>query len=254
MSKRARSFRVEAVVLRHRDIGEADRLLWLYTRQQGKLRVVAKGARKVLSRKAGHLEPLTHVALQLARARSLPIVTQAETLDAYLPLREDLTRMGYALYVLELLDRFTPEAETNPALYHLLVQTLSRLLETPDQRLTVRYYEIRLLDLLGFRPQLFTCLQCGAEIRPEDQYFGLLAGGVLCPHCGEGHDHVRPVSLDALRYLRHFQRSAYAEALRARPSDATHEELETLMQAYFTYLLERRLNTPDFLRRVGRQP
>ncbi len=250
MSDRLRSFRVEAVVLRHREIGEADRLLWVYTRQRGKLRVVAKGVRKVLSRKAGHLEPLTHVALQLARTRGLPLVTQAETLDAYLPLREDLARMGYAVYVLELLERFTPEEERNSSLYLLLVNTLARLLDTPDQRLTVRYFEMRLLDQVGFRPQLFSCLQCGAEIQPENQYFGLLLGGVLCPHCGEGQEHVRPVTQDTLRYLRHFQRSDYASALRARPTEAVHEEWESLMQAYFTYLLERRLNTPDFLRRV----
>ncbi|OGO39027.1 MAG: DNA repair protein RecO, partial [Chloroflexi bacterium RBG_16_56_8] len=85
-----RSFRVEAVVLRHNDYGEADRFLTLYTRQQGKLRALAKGARKVTSRKAGHLEPFTHVALQLAKGRDLPIITQAETIQSHLPLRNDL--------------------------------------------------------------------------------------------------------------------------------------------------------------------
>ena len=66
-----RSFRAEAVVLRHADWGEADRILTLYTREQGKVRAVAKGARKMRSRKAGHLEPFTHITLQLARARDL---------------------------------------------------------------------------------------------------------------------------------------------------------------------------------------
>ena len=251
MSGKARSFRVEALVLRHRDIGEADRLLWLYTRQYGKLRVRAKGVRKTLSRKAGHLEPMTHVALQLARTRGLPLVTQAETLDAFLSLREDLTSMGYALYVLELLERFTFDEETHPELYYLGVQTLRRLQDADDSRLPVRYYEMRLLDLLGFRPQLFQCVQCGAVIQPEAQYFAFLLGGVLCPRCGEGHEHVRPVSVDALRYLRHFQRSMdYAEAQKAQPADAVYAELENLLQAYLSFLLERRLNTPDFLRRV----
>ena len=99
MSK-PRSYKVEAVVLRHADWGEADRLLVLQTRQLGKLRVVAKGARRIRSRKAGHLEPFTHVRLQLARARDLPIVTQAETVEAYLPLRDDLNKTGYAALVL----------------------------------------------------------------------------------------------------------------------------------------------------------
>jgi DNA repair protein RecO (recombination protein O) len=107
-----RSFRVEAVVLRHSDYGEADRLLTLYTRQLGKTRVLAKGARKIASRKAGHIEPFTHVKLQLARGRDMLLVTQADTVDAYLPLREDLILISQASYVLELLDRFTYEDES----------------------------------------------------------------------------------------------------------------------------------------------
>ena len=101
-------------MLRHSDWGEADRLLWLYTRQHGKLRALAKGVRKIRSRKAGHLEPFTRVALLLARGRDFYIVTQAETVDPYLSLREDLKRLGYASYVVELLDRFTYDEDEHP--------------------------------------------------------------------------------------------------------------------------------------------
>src|SRR5512136_990856 len=107
----ARSFRVEAVVLRHADWGEADRILTLYSREQGKIRAIAKGARKIRSRKAGHLEPFTYITVQLAKSRDMPIVTQVETLEAYLPLREDLVRTGYTAYVVELLDRLTYDEE-----------------------------------------------------------------------------------------------------------------------------------------------
>ena len=129
MPEQPRSFRAEAVVLRHSNWGEADRLLTLYTREQGKLRAVAKGVRKIRSHKAGHLEPFTHITLQLARSRDLPIVTQVETIDPYLPLREDLTRTGYAAYVLELLDRFTYEEEGgSPKLFSLLTETQEGIL------------------------------------------------------------------------------------------------------------------------------
>src|SRR5512145_916664 len=124
MSNQPRSQRVEAVVLRHSNWGEADRMLTLFTRELGKLRVVAKGARRVRSRKAGHLEPFTRVALMLARGRDLWIVTQAETVDAYLPLRENLEQIANASYVIELLDRFTYEEGANRPLYQLLVETL----------------------------------------------------------------------------------------------------------------------------------
>jgi DNA repair protein RecO (recombination protein O) len=246
-----RSFRVDAVVLRHSDYGEADRLLTLYTRQLGKTRALAKGARKIASRKAGHIEPFTHVKLQLAKGRDMPILTQADTVDAYQPLREDLILTSQAAYVLELLDRFTYEDETeNLAIFRLLTETLARLASKSDPWLVIRYYEMRLLDHLGFRPRLFECANCGREILAEDQFFSFSAGGVICPRCGHGLPNVKPISVETLKYLRHFQRSSYADASRARPSPEVQNEAEDLMQGYFTYLLERELNTPGFLKRI----
>lgn len=250
MPSRVRSHRVEAIVLRHADWGEADRLLWLFTREQGKIQAVAKGVRKPRSRKAGHLEPFTRAVLLLASGRDLPIVTQAEAKDAYLAIREDLVRLGYASYVIELLDRFTYEEGENIALFRLLSETLSRLNVEPQPAFAVRYYEVRLLDLVGFRPQLIQCVNCGQEIRAEDQFFSFEKGGVICPKCGPKEPGARHVSLQALRILRHFQRSAYAEAQRMRLSSTVDQELENLMGNYLTYLLERGLNTPAFLKQV----
>jgi len=246
-----RSFRAEAVVLRHADWGEADRILTLYTREHGKLRALVKGARKIRSRKAGHVEPFTHITLQLAKGRDIPIVTQVETLDAYLPLRDDLTRTGYAAYVLELLDRFTYDHDGgNLSLFRLLADTLGRLCRGPEPWVVVRYYEMRLLDYLGFRPRLFACANCGREIEAEEQFFSPTAGGVICPRCGMGLPRLWPISVETLKYLRHFQRSGYSEASRARPTPEVRKDVETLMQAYFTYLLERSLNTPGFLKQI----
>jgi len=254
-----RSFRLEAVVLRHADWGEADRLLTreadrlltLYTRERGKVRAIAKGVRKIKSRKAGHLEPFTRVTLQLARGRDLLIVTDADTIDAYQPLREDLIKTGYASYLVELLDRFTYEEESeNYNIFRLLTESLSRVANEPDPWLAIRYYEVHLLDHLGFRPQLFECANCREEIEAVDQFFSAAQGGVLCPRCGASLPGVWNVSVEALKYLRHFQRSSYAETQRARPSPQVRDEVEALMQHYVTYLLERGLNTPKFLRQV----
>jgi DNA repair protein RecO (recombination protein O) len=252
MPARERSLRAEAVVLRHSDWGEADRILTLYTRQMGKVRGIAKGARKMRSRKSGHIEPFTRVNLQLARGREMFIVTQAEAIDPYLRLKDELVRVGYASYVIELLDRFTYDEDENPSLFRLLTDTLSRLNVEPDPTLAVRYYEIRLLDLLGYRPQLFKCVSCEAEIRAEDQYFSASQGGVLCPKCGPSAADARPVSMQALKYLRHLQRSSYTQASRARLTPNLNREMEQLMQYYLTYILERGLNTPAFLRHIRR--
>ena len=252
MPKTERAIKVEAIVLRHSDYGEADRMLTLYTREQGKLRAIAKGVRKMQSHKAGHLEPFTRVVLMLAKGHDLWIVTQAEAVESLQPLREDLTRLSYAGYAVELLDRFTYEEGQNWQLYQLLAETLKRLSKEEDAFVPVLYYEMRLLDLLGFRPMLFECAACGKTIQAEDQFFSAERGGVLCPDCGLMVNEARAVSMDALRYLRHFQRSTYNNAARAAPSRETREEVETLLNYYLTYLLERNLNTPDFIRQIQR--
>jgi len=250
MGKLPRSLRVDAVVLRHSDWGEADRLLYIFSQQGGKLRVIAKGVRRSSSRKAGHVEPFTRVDMLLARGAEWWILTQAETINAYLPIRDDLLRTAQAAYVVELLDRFNYEEGPNPSVYKLLVDTLGRLAMGADADLAVRYFEVRLLDLMGYRPQLFHCAVCGKEIQAVDQFFSAEQGGVVCPICSAGVLDARPVSVDALRYFRHFQRSTYADASKAQPVDRVRREWEALMQHYLTYLLERGLNSPEFLRRV----
>ncbi len=248
-----RSFRVEAVVLRHSDWGEADRLLTLYTRERGKVRAIAKGARKIRSRKAGHLEPFTRVTLQLARGHDLLIVTQADTLDAYLPIHENLGKTGQASYIVELVDRFTYEDDTrNHEIFRLVTEALTRLEKDADPWLAIRYYEVRMLDLLGYRPHLFECANCGKVIEAQDQYFSAAQGGVLCPACGSGLPGVWTISVEALKYLRHFQRSTYSEAQRAHPNPEVQVEVESLLQRYVTYLLERAMNSPRFIDQIKR--
>lgn len=225
-------------------------MLVIYTREVGKLRVVAKGIRRLRSRKAGHLEPFTRSILMLAHGRDFWIVTQAQTVNAHLPLREDLLRTGYAAYVVELVDRFSYDEEPSPVLYQLLTETLERICTEEDPIPALRYYDVRLLDVMGFRPQLFRCVGCGNQIVARDQFFSAVLGGALCPECSPKDPAARPVSMRALKYLRHYQRSSYAEARRAGLPMAVRLELETLLQYYLTYLLERSLNVPSFIRSI----
>ncbi len=250
MAAGERTLKAEGVILRHQDYGEADRILTVYTRDQGKLRLLAKGVRRLRSRKAGHLEPFTRARLLLARGKEMWLVTQADTVEAFLPLREDLVKTGYAAYALELVDRFTYDEGANREIYTLLVSTLERISTSEDGFLPVRYHEIRLLDLVGFRPELFQCVRCGRQILAEDQYFSAELGGALCPRCGYDQAATYPISMPALKYFRHLQRSTYAEALRAQITPAIRAEMERLIYFYITYILERGLNAPEFLKQI----
>ena len=251
MPRPERTFRTQAIILKRRDFGEADRILTVFTPERGKLDVIAKGARKPTSSKTGHVELFTRSDMLIHKGRELDIVAQAEMNAPYQGIREDLARGAYASYTVELLDRFTGEADEGYAeLFSLLDDTLGRLCDDSDPRLAVRYYEMRLLDLVGFRPELSECVVSREPIEAEDQYFSYAMGGVVKPgyiHDGMG---VVPVSMVTLKLLRHMQRSAYSHVKTLTINPALHDESERILLAYIIHLLERRLQSVDFIRRI----
>ncbi len=252
MPSRERTFRTEAIVLRRRDFGEADRILTLFTPDAGKIRALAKGIRKPTSRKAGHLELYTRSNLLVAKGREMHIITQAVTVDAYRPLRENLLRSTYGTYCIELLDQFTPDEAENKPLYDLLTKALGWLAEARDLALTTRYYELQLLGMAGYQLELFRCVVGSKAIAAEDQFFSPADGGVVCPKCGENRPGAFPISLNALKVLRFMQLNPYAalRELKLRPS--VHTELERVIQRTITYHLERQLKSVEFLKHVRR--
>jgi DNA repair protein RecO (recombination protein O) len=184
------------------------------------------------------------------RGRRLDIITQAEAVETFPTLRADLEHLGQASYIVELLDRFTlDEGGSRPA-YALMLEALGRLAQGRPPSAVLRYYELRLLELMGYRPEFFQCVQCLSEVRPEAQYFSPALGGILCPGCGRGHPQARPLSLDALKVLRHYQRSGFEAAAAPNVRPAVRQEVEDHLEAYLTHLLERKLNSPRFLRQV----
>lgn len=252
-ASRARLYRTEAIILRRRDFGEADRILTLYAPGSGKTRVLAKGVRKPKSRKSGHVELLTHSNLLIAKGRNLDIVTQAEMIHSFLPIRRDLLRTSYAYYAAELLDRFTEEGEENRPLFDLFLSALFWLSDADDLDLALRCFELRLLGYVGYRPQLFSCLGCERPVEGESSLFSPRYGGLLCSRCGENERGCREVSWRALATLRYLQTREYAACRRLTVDRPTHEELEVLMRRYITYLLERRLKSVDFMDALRRE-
>jgi DNA repair protein RecO (recombination protein O) len=271
-----RLYRTEGIVVRRRNQGEADRVLTLCT-PLGKLDVVAKGARKVRSRKAGHIELFSRSSFVIARSRSSwDIISQVETVEPHALLREDLLRGTHARYAVELFDRFFTEGEGGQAMFDLLDHTLTWLCEDDDPDLVARFYEQHLLGLAGFRPELFRCVGGHGEntsldpresVQEDSRPYGFDPehGGVLCPKCYEAQnraqkrtqDHrpgVVALSPNGLAFLQDCQRGPYTTRLRAMqiPS-ALHAEAERVMQHYITYHLERSVSSGTFLRKLKRE-
>lgn len=250
---RPRTLRTEAIVLRRSDFGEADRLLTLYSPDHGKLRAIAKGARKPQSRKTGHVELFMRSTFLLAIGRDLYIVTQAELIEAYAALRNSLVQATYAGYLVELLDKFVPENEANRTLYALLADSLARLEDDDSRLLALRYYELRLLALVGLQPQLFRCVVTGGEIEERDHYFSADLGGLIVPGYEKADRGARRVSAAAIKVMRYLQTRPWdtVRFLQLRP--ALHREIELVLHDYLEYQLEKRVQSAEFLYRLRRE-
>jgi DNA repair protein RecO (recombination protein O) len=249
----SRLYKTEAIILRQRRFADADRFLTLYSPTLGKFDVKARGVRRTTSRMSGHLQPLTRCMLQLAQGHAGDVVTGCETMESFPRLREDLDRLSRGMYAAELIDRFVPEHVPGYVTYRLLLDTLRRLEESDSQDTVLRFAEMRLLDQTGFRPQLDTCVGCGAQLQPEQNFFAPQSGGAICRACTGEAAGARTMSLNALKTLRLLQRGSYNDIARVKVPEDLAVEVERHLRSYIVCVLERDVNAAGFLERLRRE-
>jgi len=221
------------VVLRTYRLGEADRIVVIFTEGHGKVRAVAKGVRKTRSRFGARLEPSSHVALLLYEGRELDVVTQADSLDHHPAVRADLSRLAKATAVLEAVDHVSQDREPDHNLHRMLVGAL-RALEHRDSPLLVPAFYWKVLAAEGVAPVVDGCARCGATT--DLVAFDLVEGGALCRACRSGS----PMSAGALALLRRVLRGELNAAL-AEPAGPATRELDALATTAFETHVERRL-------------
>jgi DNA repair protein RecO (recombination protein O) len=242
-----RSYQTEAIVTKKTKLGEADRILTLYTPHLGKIQAVAKGVRRPKSKLSGHLELLTHSLVSLARGRNLDTITGSQTINSFLPLKSDLELTSYALYITELVNQFTADHIEDHPLFELLLETMKKLCQGVNNELALRYFEIHLLDEVGYRPQLQQCVLCHLPLKPVSNSFCPGAGGILCPGCTKSQPFSYPVSVNGLKVLRLLQDGDYDTLCQLKMSRELSYELEGIMRNYIKYLLDREIKSAAWL-------
>ena len=231
-------------------MGEADLLVTMFTKDQGKVRAVGKGARRSTSKLVGHLEPLTVVKMSMAHGRTLDRISQAEVVGSFATLKEDLTAITKGLYLAELVDGFGAEASANPDLYQLMIETLRAVEVDPASDMPLRFFEFHLLQVSGLMPELYHCVECRQELEPDAHRFSPNVGGTLCLDCDPDDAHLRPLSLRALKVLRLLDRSGIAEACKLSIDDSLAEELKSLLSTTVRYWLGKEIRSNSFLERL----
>jgi DNA repair protein RecO (recombination protein O) len=231
-------FRDQGVVLRTIRLGEADRIVTLMTEQHGKVRAVAKGVRRTGSKFGSRLEPFSHVALLGWQGRGdLDIINQAEVIDTFRTVREDLDRMTAAMSMLEVVDQVGQERHANPRLYTMLVGALTALAERDSPMVAAGFF-LKVLALEGSEPVLDACVSCGEEDPELLVAFDLVEGGVLCRSCRRG----RSLSPEGLALLRRVLGGGLAGVL-AEPRSVVTDEVSALATEAMEVHLDRRLRS-----------
>ena len=255
MPRPPRVYKTSAIVLRQRKLGDADKIITLYTADYGKIDAVAKGVRRIKSRLAGNVEPLSHASFMLARGRNLDIVTQVQSIESFQVLRGDLSRLSHALYAAELLDRATELREENFALYRLLLDTLRGLADRDDLERVLRYYEMQMLIQLGYKPELDQCVVSGCEVgEGEILRWAASLGGIVCSACKPQNVSLTALSPEALQAMKSLQRDDFKNVANAAVDHDSAVAVERILRDGIHYALDQEIRSAAFLDEVRRRP
>lgn len=238
-------YKTEGVVLRTRNLGEADKIITLFTEERGKVEAVAKGARRPRSRLLGPTQLFTQGRYLLFQRKSLDTMSQGDIVRSFRPLREDLRRMAHASYVSELVDRTTELNDPHPRLFFVLLATMDRLAEGQHLSLTTRYFELQLMHELGFRPHLSGCVRCGA---PEARWFSIELGGLLCEGCRAADPGAERLDNETVEVMRFLLRADPDRLAILRPSGKALQAMADVLPKFCVARIGGWLHSLDFLR------
>jgi len=245
--------RDEAIILRSRDYSESDRLITFFTRNQGQLTGIAKGARRSKKRFVHTLEPLSHVSITYADRPTTGLVRidGSELNSAFTALRCDLARLGYASVSCEIVLKISPERQANPSLFTLLCQHLEQLELGAEPENSSLLFQIRMLSLSGYAPNLQSCVLCTQQPRAGENWFiSIPQGGLLCRNHHQGPE-IYPVSLGTVMLLRQAQQLPLTKLWRLRFQRQSREESRSLLLNLTRHHLEKDLKSLTLLYQIG---
>lgn len=238
-------YKTRGIIIRRQNFGEADRLITVFTQDRGKVRVIAKGARKPLSKLAGHLELFCLTKLNLAEGHSLDVVTGAVIEKCFLGIRQKLPAAHTAYYLAETVDQLTVENEKHEEIFELLDEAFEHInvLSAP---LLLSYFELNLAKITGFRPELYTCLVCKQKIVPDGNYFDFAKGGLVCGHCNGRIG--QAISNEAIKILRLLLDHSINIITKIKTENKIVKEVKSLTADYLVFIHQKEFKSRRFVK------
>ena len=235
----------EGIVIRTTDYGETNKIVTLYTREWGKVGIMARGAKKPNSRLSSITQLFTHGYFLVQRGSGLGSLQQGEINTSMRSIGEDIFLTAYASYIVELTDKCTEEKKSNPFHFELLYQTLNYMNEGYEPDILMNIYEMKMLNVMGLYPILNQCSVCGST---DGHFsFSIREGGFICHRCLDKdpyHFKISPASVNLLRLFYYFDLSRLGTI---SVKDETKEELKKVITAYYEEYSGLHLKTKKFL-------
>jgi DNA repair protein RecO (recombination protein O) len=246
------NYKTEGIVLKSIKLGEADKIITIYSSERGKISAVAKGIRKTKSKFGARLEPFSHVNLMLYDGRNLDIVTQVELISSFREIREDFDKVVYGAAMLDLLEKISPLEEKDEIVFDFMLSSLRALSIAPKNvPLLLAAFDLKMMSIAGFRPNLTNCAVCSEEAAgfKKEIVFSCEWGGLLCEKCGLSDIEAISISRTTLEAINEIMRREMEDVASLEVSERLERELLMLSQRHVKYYLQARLKSREYLAR-----
>lgn len=248
--KKKKYLQTESIVLKVYDFGEADRIFTLLSPSNGIIRAVAKGVRKPKSRMGGHIDILSKVNAYISIGENLSNLSQVEMIDNYSLLKKDLSMISIGFYLLELCEKFSVENDPNNDIYQHLSFVLDLLLSCDNKNLLTRWFEINLLVISGFLPELYTCQISGTELIEGDHLFSSINGGLVDKKFATSTDNYILMDKNSIKALRFLSNNLWDKVEKINFPKNSLDKLRIVMRKYIQTITNSQINSEKFLSKV----
>lgn len=230
----------EGVVLRNINYSEADKILTIFTKQNGKVQAIAKGARKYKNNLVASTQTFCYSNFLMYEGKNFYHINQGEVIDSFFSLREDLEKLAYATYIIELIDAGTLEGESNPILFDLLIKTLQVLTNIEkDYKNLLLAFELKYISFIGYKPQLKRCVSCESDFTNNIK-FSVAHGGALCENCFNIDANSKSIDLMVLNKMKELLYLKLDEISNIKINNKEANRIEYLLLRYITSHLDKK--------------
>jgi DNA repair protein RecO (recombination protein O) len=238
-------YKLEGIVIRNMDYGENNKIITIYTRHNGKMSIMVRGAKKMNSRFSSITQLFSHGEFVLFKTSSMGTLNQSETIESHRKLRENLHMSAYSAYVVELIDRVVPEFDPNEMMFEQLKASLVAIESGKEAAIVLHIMEMKMLAIAGYLPQLEACVSCGQH--ESEMAISITQGGILCSNCYHSDLHLIRISGSTLKMLRLFQRIDLRRLGTIEVKAETLKQLKMVMRAFMDHFIDIRLKSRSFL-------